>query len=126
MLVGKLSVFKSSYSEWKGGMDSGSERTEVRKSKKSRTQFEQPEKEIQLAKLPISKNERSRIERQVYKLEDEILNLESTLDRLGKKLENPPEDVGEVQHISEEYAYTEVKLATALGEWEALQEKLLN
>jgi hypothetical protein len=48
------------------------------------------------------------------------------LDRLGKKLENPPDDAGEVLQISEEYAYTEAELATALGEWEALQEKLLN
>jgi ATP-binding cassette subfamily F protein 3 len=122
----RLEVFKGSYSEWKGDVPPGAERTEIRKKNGvSRAKAKPPLAETPKP-LPLSKFERSRIEGRVQALEGHILKLETTLEKLGKALADPPDDAGAVLQLSEEYAYTEAELAIALGEWEQLQEKLLN
>jgi ATP-binding cassette subfamily F protein 3 len=67
-----------------------------------------------------AKEERKRIA-QLQQLENKIAELEGQLAQIGRQLENPPADAGEVVKLSREYESTQKEMDAKLAEWELMQ-----
>jgi len=109
-----LQVFSGSYSEYKNARDAEKARKE---SGKTAQKTIKPEKEAP----GLSKNERQRLQKQVNALENEIAALEAQLGVIGRQLESPGSDQGEVQKLGQDYVRIEGEMETKLKEWEVLQ-----
>ena len=70
----------------------------------------------------LSKNEARRLREALQELEEEIGQVEYTLEQLGEALQaaTASEDVGKIQSLSIEYAATEERLETLMNQWEEL------
>ena len=70
----------------------------------------------------LSKNEARRLREALQELEEEIGQVEYTLEQLGQALQQATaaEDVGKIQSLSIEYAATEERLETLMKQWEEL------
>ena len=110
-----LQVFTGSYSEYKSARDAEKAKKE---SGKTTQKPIKPEKEVP----GMSKNERQRLQKQVNALENEIAALEAQLGAIGRQLESPGVDQGEVQKLGQDYVRIEGEMEAKLKEWEALQE----
>ena len=56
-------------------------------------------------------------------MEERIAFLESELEALSRKLENPPGDLAKVQKLGREYASHQEELERLMAEWEGLHEQ---
>jgi ATP-binding cassette, subfamily F, member 3 len=110
-----LQVFTGSYSEYKSARDAEKAKKELGKTTQKPIK---PEKEVP----GMSKNERQRLQKQVNALENEIAALEAQLGAIGRQLESPGVDQGEVQKLGQDYVRIEGEMEAKLKEWEALQE----
>ncbi|MBT3240930.1 MAG: ABC-F family ATP-binding cassette domain-containing protein [Chloroflexi bacterium] len=110
-----LSIFKGSYSEYKGILAEDELKGEIEIKEKFVS------KKISENNTTISKHEKQRVQKKILSLEDRILNIENKLEGLGKKLSKPSENSSEIIKIGEDYAYYETELEKALEEWENLQ-----
>lgn len=119
---GVLNVFKGSFKQYKGLSE---------RQVEDEAETEQPENGAAESaakpeeKKTLSKNERKRIQDKIYAVEDHIHRLENTLEDLGIKLQNPPNDSDAIQQLGEEYAYAEAELQSAMEKWEALHAELV-
>jgi len=70
----------------------------------------------------LSKNEARRLREALQELEEEIGQVEYSLEQLGQALQaaTASEDVGKIQSLSIEYAATEQRLETLMNRWEEL------
>ncbi|HUF40278.1 MAG TPA: ABC-F family ATP-binding cassette domain-containing protein [Anaerolineales bacterium] len=110
---GALRVFKGTYVEYRSeqaaapaGSENGAEERVAYAEHKRRRNQEQ--------------GEIRRREERLREVEVLIHILEEQLAELGKRLENPPADLGRVQKLGEDYAEKERRLAELMGEWEVL------
>jgi ATP-binding cassette, subfamily F, member 3 len=69
---------------------------------------------------PAAKEKRRRIAR-VQELENKIAALESELNQIGFRLENPPTDPAKVAQLGKEYQRIQHEMDDLLAEWEGLQ-----
>ena len=75
------------------------------------------------ARAGNTNKERQRRQRLVD-LENEIVSLETDLNRISKALENPPADAGVVYQLGQEYERVQHDLDARMEEWAALSEEL--
>jgi ATP-binding cassette subfamily F protein 3 len=113
-----LTIFQGTYSEYKGIQQ---EMPGLEEMEESPVQEEKPSSSPEPQKT-LSKHQRQRLQKKIDALEDRILELETKLEKLGEKLQDP--DPAEIQELGEEYAYTEAELQEALEEWEQLHREL--
>ncbi len=78
------------------------------------------------AAAPSSKNskegkEERRRKAQIQELENAIAALEERLAGLGRQLENPPPDPGQVAQLGREYEQVQAEMDEKLSEWEQIQ-----
>ena len=111
----QLVVFKGTYSQMKEEREKeaarlAAELVEAGSEKKSKRSNRSPE----------AKEERRR-QAQMQELENQIAELESKLDKLGKQLEDPPEDPAEVAKLGKQYTSVQREMDEKLGEWDRLQ-----
>ncbi len=71
---------------------------------------------------PASNEERRRKNR-LKEVESLVSLLETQLNELGLRLENPPSDPGKVQKLGKEYVEVQTRLEALLQEWEGLAEE---
>lgn len=112
---GELTIFKGSYSEYRGVLTEEEQNSKVEVKDKPASKAEVKDK-------PLSKHEQQRRQTKIDALEDRILSLEGEMADLEKKLSSPPEDSEEVLRLSEDYAYLQAGLDEAIREWEALHD----
>jgi transcription elongation GreA/GreB family factor len=77
--------------------------------------------ERQVNRPSNAREERQRRERQ-QALETQIASLEDQLAALGRLLERPPADAGEVQRMGQEYVQLQHQLDACYEEWAGLSE----
>jgi ATP-binding cassette subfamily F protein 3 len=56
-------------------------------------------------------------------VESEISDLETRLEKISQKLENPPQDIDKVQKLGARYVAVQTRLENLLAEWEALMKE---
>lgn len=120
---GELRVFEGSYSEYKSWLQKEEQLkpAEIDQKKSHQKVFAL---EIGENQKTLSKNERMRIQKQIADTEMKISELEQRLAVLEDKLQNPPEDGGEVAQLGKEYAEVQVRLGEEMQEWERLNGEL--
>jgi ATP-binding cassette subfamily F protein 3 len=69
---------------------------------------------------PAAKEKRRRVAR-LQELENKIATLESELNQIGFRLENPPTDPAKVAQLGKEYQRIQHEMDDLLAEWEGLQ-----
>jgi ATP-binding cassette subfamily F protein 3 len=112
-----LGIFKGTYSEYRAYQDARQESDRVNK--------DAPSQKVELArKERAAKNralaESRRRQARLVEVETEIASLESQLERLAQKLQDPPADPAEVHRLGDEYVSVQSRLETLLKEWEEL------
>jgi ATP-binding cassette subfamily F protein 3 len=110
----ELTVFKGTYSQMKEAREKEAARQAALAEEENAKKSKRP------SRSPDAKAERRRVA-QLQELENQIAALEGKLAELGKQLENPPADPGEVAKLGEEYASIQREMDDKLGEWEGLQ-----
>jgi ATP-binding cassette subfamily F protein 3 len=110
----ELTVFKGTYSQMKEEREKEAARLAAQAEEENGKKSKRP------SRSPDAKAERRRIA-QLQELENQIAALEGQLAELGKQLENPPADPGEVAKLGKEYASVQRVMDEMLGEWEGLQ-----
>jgi ATP-binding cassette, subfamily F, member 3 len=65
--------------------------------------------------------EERRKKARLQEIENQIADLEAKLAEIGRKLENPPSDPGEVQKLGTEYESVQREMDEKLSDWELLQ-----
>lgn len=124
----RLDVFRGTYSEYRGvkvaADDIGRVEVAAAPGRPAAETTSAPEPASAPANGRLSKNERARLKQLVGQLEARILTLEEKLESLGRRLQTPPTDPGEVMTLGEDYAYVEAELAEALAEWETASKQL--
>ena len=119
--TGEMKIFKGSFKEYKGEAEQLPE-PEPEPASIENWNGEAPTPPVE--KKALSKNERKRIQNQIYAVEDHIHQLENQLEDLSAKLQNPPSDSDAIQQLGEDYAYTESELQSAMEKWEELHGEL--
>ena len=119
-----LRVFAGTYEEYRaqgvGDSPLGGEKPDLGDRSGSRDPVPAPEQ----GPVPLSKNERRKLERRIASLEEEIAALEEDLAQLEARLARPPEDPQEVRRLGEAYAALQAQLEARYAAWEDLQRQL--
>lgn len=110
-----LTVFKGSYSQMKEEREK-----EAAQAAEKREDARASSRASRSASNAKTKDERRRIA-QIQELENKIAELEQKLGEIGKRLENPPADAGEVAKLGKEYEAAQREMDEKLNEWERLQ-----
>lgn len=114
-----LTIFKGSYSEYKGILAGEEEKEDIDLTPKVK---KISAGKISLEEKPkLSKHQQQRLQTKINKLEDLIIELESKINNLSNKLSAPSDDPSEITRLGEDYAYYESELGTAMDAWEKLQ-----
>jgi len=119
---GRLIVFDGSYTEYKAAREAQAEA-----EKQDALQAEAQETKIQAATRPfrgVNTNKERQRRQKLVDLEAEVAELESQLELITKKLENPPADAGQVSKLALEYERLQSALEQRLDEWAHLSEEL--
>ncbi|MCP4140750.1 MAG: ABC-F family ATP-binding cassette domain-containing protein [Chloroflexi bacterium] len=112
-----LSVFKGTYSQMRKEREKEAERAALElASAKGISGSKRTSR-----RDPAQKEKRRRLAR-LQEVENKVAALESRLAELGKELENPPEDAGEIRKLGEEYTQVQDEMDAMLIEWEELAE----
>jgi ATP-binding cassette, subfamily F, member 3 len=120
-----LRVFEGTYSEFRALRETEQEaaRQEVARQTAVR------QSEVQVVKEGRSTGRSNNRERQrkqrLSDLEVEIGSLESQIEAIGRKLENPPSDSGVVIKLAKEYEQLQHTLDQCMEEWSRLSEEVL-
>jgi len=112
----RLTVFKGTYSQ----------RKEERERLAALASPKESPRATQTVKSPADaaqKKEERRRKAELQKLENEIAALEAELAELGRALENPPADPGQVARLGSRYEKIQREMDAKLAEWETLAEK---
>jgi len=110
----ELLVFKGTYSQLKEQREKEAARLAVI------AEVDTGKKGARSRKSPQAKAERRRIA-QRQELENQIAALETKLEELGQRLENPPDDPAEVAKLGKEYASVQCEMDEKLRAWESLE-----
>lgn len=122
--AGRLFVFKGTYSEYRSFQEARREEQRIRlEAQRRQVEVGKPSS----AKMPAAKRttagltnaDRRRLAR-LGEVEVAIARLESQLEELSRKLENPPSDPLKVQRLGNEYIHLQKELDRLLLEWEEL------
>jgi ATP-binding cassette subfamily F protein 3 len=109
-----LTVFKGDYSQMKAARE--------KEAAQQATEAEQAptRKGRRPSRSQGDRAERRRIAR-LQELENQVAALERQLAELGKQLEKPPADPGEVAKLGKQYKSLQREMDEKVGEWEGLQ-----
>jgi ATP-binding cassette subfamily F protein 3 len=110
-----LQVYEGTYTQYK---EFQAQRTE-QVGKVSLTQETSPRKTRPASLSPEEKKRRLRLK----EVEERIAFLESELETLSRKLENPPGDLAKMQKLGREYTSHQDELDHLMTEWEGLHEQ---
>ena len=111
-----LQVFEGTYTQYKEYQALHTEQA----AKISLTQEPAPRKTRPAPLSPEEKKRRSRLKQ----VEERIAFLESELEALSRKLEDPPLDLAKVQKLGRAYASHQEELERLMAEWEGLHEQI--
>lgn len=107
-----LVVFEGSYSQFRAEKEAQQAAIQATR----RTKNEAKQKRSNGAAAREARRRRARLE----EIERLITSLETHLETLSHKLENPPDDPGKVQNLGEEYVRVQTEINALLAEWEQL------
>ena len=109
-----LRVFAGSYSQYRAEKEAEKAAEEARRRERSETQ-----RGRQTQRNRSQVDERRRRAR-LSEVEERVTDLETRLEKLAADLAKPPEDLGRVQAMGEEYVRVQAELDRLLKEWEQL------
>jgi ATP-binding cassette subfamily F protein 3 len=107
-----LVVFEGSYSQFSAEKEAQQAAAQAAKRKKSEVKHRRSN--------GSSSREARRRRARLEEVERLITSLETHLETLSRKLENPPDDPGKVQNLGEEYVRVQAEINALLAEWEQL------
>lgn len=120
-----LHVFKGSYTQYKAHQIKLQEAQAAKEGVGSSSRAEpskpgpkSPEKKM------LSSYQRRKLRERQAEIETEVEALESQQEELSARLENPPEDSGEVWQLGEKYVALQEQIDSLMGEWSELEETL--
>ncbi len=123
---GQLRVFQGTYSEYAAQkqVEREAERQEavVAKAAKLSSAASRPQADGRPASRPGAEEKRRRA--RLNEVESQIDSLESQLNDLSRKLENPPSDPAVVQRLGSDYVRIQNELEELIQEWENLHLEL--
>ncbi|GAB4490148.1 MAG: ABC-F family ATP-binding cassette domain-containing protein [Anaerolineales bacterium] len=82
--------------------------------------FERPAAKT-VSAAPANSKEMRRKKAQLQELENSIAALEAELAEIGRALENPPADAGEVARLGKRYESVQTEMDAKLAQWEEMQ-----
>lgn len=111
---GKLEVFKGSYSEYRD-----KEKIELVHLAEKDVNYKEKKPEPDLHEKQRVREEKRRIQRQ-QQLENEISILEVKMSEISRLLEQPQNDMGEVERLGKEYMIIKQSIEDMMDEWVSL------
>ncbi len=113
---GTLRVFKGNYQEFLAARE-----VERQKAKEARAVAKQEQKQVTNGKRSMNGHQRKQAE-SLSKLELQIAQIETALQRIGKGLQKASEkqDVNDIQRLSREYSTTQAQLDELMSQWTVL------
>ncbi len=112
-----LISFKGTYSEYKAFKQQNLETAAGKPVKVVNTDLPKP-------KSSLSKGERQKLESKIQLLEEKIAWLENEIKLIETRLQNPPQDAGQVQKLSTDYARLQAEIEAYMEKWSDLSEEV--
>lgn len=117
----QLDIFKGTYSEYRGLVEKEVIKEVIKKVVKpieNRIPLEEK-------KAPqVSKHERKRLEKQMHRLEDRVIDIETKMEKTSELIQANLDNPELIRESGEEYAYLESELASVMDKWGEINTKL--
>ncbi len=114
---GNMRIFEGTYSEYRAALAA-----EAANAKAAQAVVSAPKEQgVRTRQKPSSSGAERKRREQLATLEQRIADLEGQLKKLGRLLENPPEDPAKVQRLGHDYVRVQADLEQLMQEWETLQ-----